>query len=271
MAKPKNIDFQKAMENKVILKGLVKTSERLTDQYDNEGNPKAIMTVVINSNVAYMRGEDAINYPYSKSFARLVGDMVSVCVKEIVDDKVYVSMKLAKAERAKDTIELLEAGESVEGIVRFTTPYGAYITTETGVDGFLKNSDFSNDGTEVREVYPKMSKIKVRKKGFDRKGQYLFLPETKHLGTRILTYKNIRKGQAVEGKVVSTYPDRYYINIDADLNVMCFYNPSVPNVQAGDRVLVKITKIMNNMKRPGEKFIRGAIIRVLPPMSEIDE
>ena len=254
MSRQAKVDFAKAKEKKTILKGLVK----MYDKNALDGKIEPFLTIDCNGSKVIIEQSEVVFFPYSKSLKSLVGEEIIFTVKEVFPNNiVYGSMKEAFEVKNRPIIDLLEKGEILEGKVVYETNYGAYIDIK-GVQGFLKNIDFSDDGTEVTKIYPKGSIIKVKFKRYSQNGNILLLPEEKRHGSSAVEKSDIRKGQEYIGKIVGIIPDRMFVNIIPDVDCMC----RVP-AQFGETyrmkeyVLVRITFVG---EKNGKLMVRGEVM-----------
>ena len=181
MPRRAKLDFVTAKEKKTILKGVVKSLEKIESE---DGVVNSLLTIDCNGSKVFITDEEVVNFPYAKSLKSLVGEEIVFTIKEVFDnDVVYGSMKEAVEVKNKPIMELLESGEVLEGKVVYETPYGVYIDIK-GVQGFLKNIDFSDDGTEVSKLYPKGKMIKGI--GYNKKGKFNFRNKYKFKKERFL-------------------------------------------------------------------------------------
>lgn len=240
MSRQAKVDFAKAKEKKTILKGFVKRYEK-TELED--GSLKSELTVDCSGSKVIIDGEDVVNFPYARSLKSLVGEEIIFTVKEVFPNNVvYGSMKEAFEVKNKPIVDLLLQGELLEGKVVYETPYGVYIDIK-GVQGFLKNSDFSDDGTEVASIYPKGKLIKVKFKKYSKYGNIIFEPEEKRHGKSVIEKSEIKKGQIYQGKIVNILPDRMFVNIIPDVDCMCRIPVSSETFRISEYVVLMIDRV----------------------------
>ena len=249
----KKMDFQKAKEEKTILSGLVRQCDQIPQ---DDGGKVGQLIVDCNGRSVIICEEDVVNFPYARTIASLVGEEIEFVIKEVFpeDEIVYGSMVEAYEIKRKPTMDKLKAGEVLEGVVVYPTAHGAYINVN-GVQGFLRNHDFSDDGTEVKQLYPKGSKIKIVFKKFSSKGNLIFGPEEQIHGKAIISKEKIQKGQIYSGKVTGVYPERIYVNIMAGVDVLCHVPRTIADVTVGDMVRVKIQRAF--VGDDGKLLVRG--------------
>lgn len=240
MANRKKIDFRKAKDEGIIMQGFVKSCEKIQMP---DGTERGQINVYTGNYLVIIEEEDIVNFPYAKTLTSLVGEEIIYTVKEVFPDNViYGSMKEAYAKRNKPILDKLMNGEVLEGKVVYTTPHGAYINVG-GVQGFLKNFDFSDDGTEVRQAYPKGSLIRIKFRKYTKNGNLIFAPEERKHGEKIISQDEIKKGQVYVGKITGMYPDRMYVNIIPGVDCMCHIPKTIAEPKVNETVSIRITNV----------------------------
>lgn len=257
----KRAEMEKALKEKTILVGLAKICDRFKT---SQGEFKEILRVYYKGEEILIDKEDAILYSYSPALARLVGSEVKFCIKEIDETDpsniVYRgSMKEAKDVLIAPVLERLQAGEILKGMIVTATAHGAYIAVGD-VRGFMKNLDFSESGDEIRNYYKKGDTIEVKFKKFSNDGFIYFIPTEKMKPSKVVKRKDIAKGMVMMGKIVSSFPDRVYVNVLPNLDCLCF-TPKIGNYRDGDEVQVKIQRVTQAEKR---LLVRGEILGKIP-------
>ncbi len=258
MPKQKKLDFKTHMKEHTILKGLVVYCDRKKNGEDSENE---VICIDCHGTNVFIKKKDAILYQFSDALSRLVGDEVKFCIKSIEnegekDEKIWGSMKMAKEVLIAPVMERLKSGEVVKGIVLNAVAYGAYIAVGD-VTGLMKNTDFSDDGGEIRDFYQRGAEINVKYKHTSASGMIYFLPEEKRKGTSSVKVKNLSVGVVIAGKIVNAYPDRVYVNVLPGVDVLCFCPKNLGELRDNDHVQVKITR----MYKDGERLIvKGKIL-----------
>lgn len=258
MPKTKKPDFQKHLSENTILEGFVAYCERKkgTVNDDNE-----FICVNCQGSNVYILKKDAVLLPYSKSLSRLVGDMVKFCVIRLEEygtpnEKIYGSMIQAKKILRAPVLEKLKNNEILTGRVINAVRSGAYIAVGD-VSGLMKNEDFSDDGSEIRDYYQRGAEIKVRLKKIRKNGTVYFLPEEKRKGTTTVKIKDIKEGAVMSGNITHSYPDRVYVNVLPGIDALCFCPTNLGFLRDDDSVTVKITRIY---EADGEPRVKGKIL-----------
>jgi len=263
MARKKKVDFQKALTEKTVLEGLV----RVCNRGYVDGNLREILCVDCGSDTVYIREPDAIPFPYSKSLTRLVGSTIKFTIKEIVEgtegnpDEYYGDMKEAKEILAAPIIAQIESGEIMDGVVINATAHGAYIGVGE-VKGLLKNTDFADDGSEVRDFYHRGSPIKVKFKKYSETGTLYFLPAKMRHGSSSIKRSDVAVGMVMYGKVVTTLPDRCFVNILPGVDCLCF-TPKMGDLRNNDGVQVKIQRVYTD-EETNKLMVRGKVLGKSP-------
>lgn len=253
--KVKKIDFAKAKEEGIVLRGLVRMCEKI--DYEKDKFTQNIR-VDCGKNMVIIESDEISLFPYGRSPKALVGEEVDFIVKEYIpsENLIFGSMKMAEQVKQQPILDRLYEGETMEGTVVYVTRHGAYISID-GVQCFMRNVDFSNDGKLIEEFYPKMSKIKIKYKKTSKQGVILVEPLEKKMGIPTIDINEIEVGQVHLGKITGAYPDRIYVNITAGIDCMCRVPDFIFNLMVNEHVAVLITKII----KKGERIkIRGKII-----------
>ena len=258
MPKEKKPDFPTLLKEHAILQGMVVYSEKKKDSTDDDSE---FLCVDYKGTSVFILKKDAILYPYSPSLIRLVGDKIKFCVTELVEygtpnEKIYGSMKAAKEVLVAPVMERLKNGEVLTGIVLNAVQSGAYIAVGD-VQGLMKNDDFSDDGSEIRDHYQRGSKIRVKFKRISKGGCIYFLPEEKKKGTSNIKIKDLSVGRVVAGKITHSFPDRVYVTVLPGVEVLCFCPTNLGLLRDNDMVSVKIKRIYESN---GEIRVKGKIL-----------
>lgn len=248
------IDFAKAKEANVILRGKVKYCRR------TENTEPDCIIVDCNENPVFIEKDECVNFPFAKTLISLIGEEVSFTVKdyEPETDICFGSMKQAYEIKKAPIMEKLKAGEVLDGIIIYQSVHGAVISIN-GIYGFMRNRDFSNDGTAVREVYHKHDPIKVKLLKVKDNSEILLQPETPFTGEKsIINFSNINVGNVYKGRVTGSYIDRIYVNIAPECDVLCNVPTYIDTIKTEEFVLVKIR--VKKVDENGRKRLKGYII-----------
>lgn len=244
MPKQKKPDFPKHLEEHTVLRGLVLYCDRRKDGKDEDNE---VLCVDCHGTNVFIKREDAVLYPFSNALSRLVGDEVKFCIKSIEeyktkDEKIWGSMKMVQEILIAPVMERLKNGEVMKGIVLNSVAYGAYIAVGD-VKGLMKNTDFTDDGGEIRDFYQRGSEIMVKYKNTSARGMIYFEPEEKRKGTSPVKINNLSVGMVLAGKIVNSYPDRVYVNVIPGVDVVCFCPKNMGELRDNDYVQVRITRL----------------------------
>lgn len=236
------IDFSKSMEQEKILSGLVVSCK---SYHTSDIEVEYMLEVNCLGNLVNIPGSEIITHQTKSTPNFLVGENINFVVIEVNENIIMGSMKKANEILSKPIMDKLLGGEVLKGMVSYITPYGAYINIDGVVSGFMKNYDFSDDGTEIREIYPKYSTIEVKFKKYSSNGNIIFLPAKKRKGKAMYDISQIEHGQTYLGKVTDVPSTMNYVRVIIDgknLKVKCNYPRKVQDVKVGDIVVVSITK-----------------------------
>ena len=261
MPRQKKPDWKKCLEEKTIMSGLA----RVCDRKKSGDNFFEILRVDIGGYTVYIKKEDAVLYSYSNVLSRLVGSEVRFCIKEIVpatadeEEKVYGSMKLCREELIAPIKARLESGSVETGKIVSATLHGAYIAIGD-LKGFMKNSDFSDNGEEIRDYFQKGDEIKVKFKKYSQSGFLYLVPEEKPKSSKKVKRKDIAEGMVMMGTITKAYPDRVYVKVLPKIEAMCF-NEQMGTLRVGDEVQVKIQRIWKPDKW---LMVRGKVLGKVP-------
>jgi small subunit ribosomal protein S1 len=144
---------------------------------------------------------------------RFIGETVEVKVVEVDRDKGRVILSQRKASdetrsaQREETMAKLAVGQSVEGVVRRLTDFGAFVDIG-GIDGLLHISDLSWDNVEkASDVVSEGDTLTVKVLKVERGGERISLG-LKQLGDDPWTTarKEFREGDIVEAEVLRIMP-----------------------------------------------------------------
>ena len=245
-------DFELAKKAKQILEGVVVACEmyKVSETENNfvfkvNYNNDAIITIL---------QSEVLPFPAKMGPKTMVGQKVKFTIVDINEEGIFGSMKEAREILQQPILDRLYAGEVLTGIVTYITPWGAYVTIDGVVSGMLKNYDFSDDGTEVWKAHPKFSKIKVKYKKTNKKGNILLYPEKKRTGTPKYDITQIKAGDTFWGKItdVNLPNAKVRVLIDNATYVECKYpnNAYSNSIKNGYNVAVVVTKVIQH----GDKY-----------------
>lgn len=194
-----------------------------------------------------------------KSLVSFVGNKIDFVVKSVSkkDNICVASRAAAQKITTPEIVEKLEDGECFEGRVINILPYGAYVEIN-GVTGLMKNSDFAEDYTSVKEVCHVGDKLMVKLRGKSKNGNLLFEAVNKYLSPTAIRKEDLKIGDSVMGVVRSKQPWGIFVNVAPGLDALV--DSEFVEVEEDQKVTVRI----KNIKTEGDKLrVRGKIIAVL--------
>lgn len=244
--------YQKAMEDKAILKGmvrLVKFEETVNDDaliLDLDGVKGVVAKVDVDSKLKL------------KSLVNFVGREVSFVVTKIDREhqQILCSRALAQNVTDENIMARLNDGEAFQAQIINILKYGAYVEID-GVTGLLKNVDFAEDYTTIEEMMSVGDKITVKLKKFSENGRLIFEAVNKYKNPTIMDLDMFEKNQVVLGVVRSIKPWGVFVQIAPNLDALCSM-PSTGEIEEDMKVSFKITKVIKEQKK-----VRGKILKVL--------
>lgn len=265
MGREKKIDFELAMKNQTILRGLVRMCNKIEE---SDGTFREEILVETGGAGVIIEKDEVGIFPFEKSLRHLVGEEVSLVIIDVIPSEKLILGSIKKALEIKNApvIKSLEEGEVLQGVVMKTTKHGAYILVGE-VHGFMKNSDFSDDGSEIRDYYPEMSKMKVKFHKYTANGHILFRPERKRHGSEFINSDKIMPGQTFLGKIIKIFSDTEYVNIAPGIDCKCYNNPNIDlgMMEVNMPALVQVKKVYRaNNEENGKLKIKGEIKKLLP-------
>lgn len=243
-------EYQKS---KTILTGVVKVA-RVNKEKDEEE-----LVVDING-VQGIIPKEEIDMEFSfKSMIAFVGTNVKFVVMSIPKDADHVICSRAMAQKllAPEILSKLEDGEFFDGKIINILPYGAYVDID-GIVGLLKNTDFAEDYTAIKDMHRVSDTIKVKMKGRSSNEKLLFESVTKYVSPTVVTRESLEPGQIVYGVVRNIQPWGVFVNIAPNLDALV--DSEFADIQEDQKVSVRIKSV----KQDDDKFkVRGKIVSVL--------
>lgn len=246
-------ELTSAKKDKTVLNGVVKLvstnpknqSEELVVDY------KGVKCIV-------PRSEIDANVKF-KSLISFVGTNISFIVTNInkAENVCTVSRSAAQKATAPVILEKLEDGECFEGRFINILPYGAYVEIN-GVTGLLKNVDFAEDLTAIRDIRHVGDKVMVKLRGKSKNDTLLFEAVNKYISPTAIRKEDLEVGQIVLGVVRSKQPWGIFVNIAPGLDALV--DSEFVDIEEDQKVSVKIKTI----KQAEDKLkVRGKIVSVL--------
>lgn len=244
--------YEKAMNSKEILKGLVKVV-----QHNTELDTDVLVLDLDGVKGLIVRDEVDMEVEW-KSLVGFLGREVSFVVKEIdVDAGVVIcSRKDAQVILKEEIVDRLREGEVFNAQVINVLNYGAYVEID-GVTGLLKNVDFADDYTTVGEVLKVGDSVNVKLKKISSNDRLIFEAVEKYQNPTIMSFDMFERDQVVLGVVRNVKPWGVYVCIAPGLDALCPI-PGTGEVEEGMKVSFRITQI-----KAEEQRVRGKIVRIL--------
>lgn len=190
-----------------------------------------------------------------------VGRKIMFKVLDIKENgQVVASRKKIKAEQRDAVIAKLEKlgpdGKPVEieADVIKVKDFGAYLSYE-GAVLILRNKDFANDFTSVKEIVREGTKLKCRLCELSETRRIFVMAANKYEVTSKVDLNIFKRDQVVLGTVVAVKPFGVFVRIAPGVDALCpiplSYDP-----KEEDRVQFRILQVNTDTRR-----VRGKIIR----------
>lgn len=244
--------YERAMEKKDILKGLVKVVQH-SEEYDSD-----ILILDLEGIKGIILREDVDLEVQWKSLVGFLGREVNFVVKSVDREKevVFCSRKEAQAIQKEEIVNRLKEGEVFNAQIVNILKYGAYVEIE-GVTGLLKNVDFAEDYTTIGEVLKVGDHINVKLKKISANDKLIFEAVEKFKNPTIMNFDAFERDQVVLGVVRNVKPWGVYVCIAPGLDALCPV-PGTGEIEEGMKVSFRITQV-----RKEEGRVRGKIVRIL--------
>lgn len=254
-AMEKNVftELTQAKKNKTVLNGVVKMVQANPETQEEE--------LVVDYNgvkCIIPRGEIDSTVKF-KSLISFVGTNVSFIVNKVFKNSnlCIVSRAAAQKTTVPEVLEKLEDGECFEGRIINILPYGAYVEIN-GVTGLMKNADFAEDFTSIRDVRHVGDKVMIKLRGKSKNNTLLFEAVTKYISPTAIRKEDLEVGQIVLGVVRSKQPWGIFVNVAPGLDALV--DSEFVEVEEDQKVSVKIKTI----KQDADKLkVRGKIVSIL--------
>lgn len=130
----KDVDFDKAMEEKKVLNGIVMRTEK------TEGGT-AVVVQVDDKNIIVAKSQVG-HLPGKKKLGDIVGTNLPVLLTAKENDNTYYGSYVEACNiMAQPVLDKLKNGEAVEAVVRKMENYGVFVTVSQGVTAVIRNKD----------------------------------------------------------------------------------------------------------------------------------
>ena len=144
-------------------------------------------------------------------------------------------------------------------MVTDTKEWGAFVSI-MGISCILRNCDFSNDATAVKDIYKKGDTIEgIRFRKVSAKDRISLEMKEKYTNPHSLSERNLKKGNIILGMIRNVKEDknRCFVGISKGFDLLA----SIPNgekISEGQKVVCMITGV--NLEGYG---VRGRILNIL--------
>lgn len=179
------------------------------------------------------------------------------------NDRLICSRKKAQVILKTTMAQKLVDGHVFEGQLTGFSKYGAFVEIN-GVTGYIRNGDFSDDHSNIREFLSVGDKLEVRCREMTPEGA-IFLEVVNKFRRSKPVEHDFEPNSVVMGRVtrINNFAQGIgvFVNLQLGIDALC----SVPRdieVEEDSRVLVKIESVMPGKRPTDSPRIRGRILRV---------
>lgn len=180
------------------------------------------------------------------------------------NNRLICSRKRAQELLKTTMLQSLVSRRGYEGEVVSFSRYGGYVEV-SGIIGHIRNSDFSEDHSDIKEYMKVGDKLEVRCKEVSKEG-YIFWEAVKKVRRTKPLEHDFEKDTIVMGTVVRLADFKrssgVFVNLQLGIDALCPV-PRDIEVEEGSRVSVKIDSITQPENPTAPPRIRGRIIRVI--------
>lgn len=257
MAREKTIDFEQAKQNKTVLEGriiMVQTHKEVL------GEEEAYVIVSCNRRRITIFESEIKPLPFGQSIEKLIGSHISfiLLAYDKETESAIGSNKQAEELRLQPIRMAIKTGKEMKAKIVKILDHGAYLSIN-GVNVLMRNKDFSENGTTLKEAgFKEYQPIVVKYLRETRNGVILVAPTKKIQAEELIEISSLERGQLIVGKVCSVFPERIYANISKGIDVMCEYPAFVDRLQQGEMVKIKLLKVDTEKNK-----VRGIVLDVL--------
>lgn len=247
------IDFEKLIEDKQILKGQVVMTEP-----NNALLQSDIIKIHFECKGALyeaLMSRDEINIlPVRYSLIKLLGSSIEFRIVEIRENCLIASRKAIQEEHRDRLVEKLKDGDIIDAAMISVKDFGA-ILNYRGIPMILRNKDFATDYTRVKDVYEKGQKLRVKLCEYNEFNHKIFVePIEKYRALNTPRVETYEVDQVVTGTVVSVTAFGVFVRLAPGLDSLCSV-PSRFTVEKDDQVQYKIITV-----NPETQRIKGKIL-----------
>lgn len=177
------------------------------------------------------------------------------------EDRLLCSRKKAQEALKASMLQGLQSGQVYEGRLTGFSQYGGYIEVN-GVTGHIRNSDFSEDHSDIREYLKAGDKVEVKCKEISSEG-YIFWEVVSKVRRSKPIEHDFERDTIVLGRVarISNFPNSIgvFVNLKLGIDALCPL-PRDIEIEEGSRVTMKIETITPGLKPTDPPRIRGHIV-----------
>lgn len=201
------MNLDKILEDKKVITGKV-----IAVKYNAELKEEVLVLVHEGRKVIMPKSEIDIEKEW-ESLIGFTGRVLSFIPINKIGQMLIVSRKELQLLKRDEVLQKLKEGEVFEGRIINILKYGAYIEVEGVLTALLKNKDFSNGFTSIKEAFKKNDtlKVKLQRASTDKK----ILLETTELYTPDVEgyFEKIKEGDIVSGRLKTLRPNMCFVNL----------------------------------------------------------
>lgn len=259
--------LENLMNEEVIVWGEV---TRLARDQDGQGYMIAELPVMAQHKIAggercviFADEADADNV--NPRLMNLIGRKIPFVILAVDEENDWLicSRKKAQLHLKGTMIQGIADGNIYEGELVGFSRFGAYIEVN-GVTGHIRNSDFTDDHSDVREYLVVGDTVQVKCKEVSSEG-YIFWEATSKMHRTKPVVHDFEPDMVVTGRVIriSNFANGVgvFVNLKVGIDALCGM-PRETEVEEGSRVAVKIDTVTPGSKPTDPPRIRGHILRV---------
>ena len=242
------------LEQMIIDKEIL-TGKVIASKYNSELR-QDVLVVLYNGRKVIMPSNEVDIEKDWETLTGFLGREISFIVTEKIGQMLLASRKEAQKLKRDDVLQRLKQGEIFEGKVINTLKYAAYIEIEGVLTALLKNSDFSDGFTAIKEVLKKGDTLKVKLKNAANENKILLGVPEKFSADTSAYFNSIQEGDIVPGVLKTLRPNMCFVNLHPGIDGLA----SVPYIEVDEdmKVNFEIKKIDKENKK-----IRGRITSLI--------
>lgn len=169
-----------------------------------------------------------------------------------------IELKDTMEKRKNEIIDKLKNNEISNAKITKIINRGAYLSIH-GVNGLIRNCDFSNDYTAIKDVYKQgdiIEGIEFRK--ISKSGRICVKSKVKYESQCPICENDLKKGNLVIGIVKEVLKESCFVGAIKGIDMLCNSNEICKTDLEGCRVVCKIKKVNID-----EGILRGSIVEIL--------